>query len=70
MNPCEVTAHAQKKKKKKSENVKLKTCRRIQLNPNGHSNCVLCGCIMSPTSGIYCIDLGLINNHKECFNFD
>ena len=36
MNPCEVTVHLQEKKKKKSENVKLKMCRRIQLNPNGH----------------------------------
>ena len=36
VNPCEITVHAQEKKKKKSENVKLKTCRRIQLNPNGH----------------------------------
>ena len=36
VNPYEVTVHAQEKKKKKSENMKLKTCYRIQLNRNGH----------------------------------
>ena len=25
----------------------------------------VCGCVMSPTSGIYCIELGFINNYKE-----
>ena len=25
----------------------------------------VCGCVMSPTSGIYWVDLGFINNYKE-----
>ena len=27
--------------------------------------CDMCGCVMSPTSGIYWVDLGFINNYKE-----
>ena len=27
--------------------------------------CDVCGCVMSPTSGIYWIELGFINNYKE-----
>ena len=27
--------------------------------------CDVCGCVMSPTSGIYWVDLGFINNYKE-----
>ena len=27
--------------------------------------CDVCGCVMSPTSGIYRVDLGFINNYKE-----
>ena len=27
--------------------------------------CDVCGCVMSPTSGIYWIDLDFINNYKE-----
>ena len=27
--------------------------------------CDVCGYVMSPTSSIYCIDLGFINNYKE-----
>ena len=27
--------------------------------------CDVCGCVMSPTSGIYWVELGLINNYKE-----
>ena len=27
--------------------------------------CNVCGCVMSPTSGIYWVDLGFINNYKE-----
>ena len=25
----------------------------------------MCGCVISPTSGIYWVDLGFINNYKE-----
>ena len=25
----------------------------------------VCGCVISPISGIYCVDLGFINNYKE-----
>ena len=27
--------------------------------------CDVCECVMSPTSGIYWVDLGFINNYKE-----
>ena len=27
--------------------------------------CDVCGCVMSPTSDIYWVDLGFINNYKE-----
>ena len=27
--------------------------------------CDVCGCVVSPTSGIYWVDLGFINNYKE-----
>ena len=27
--------------------------------------CNVCGCVMSPTSGIYWVELGFINNYKE-----
>ena len=27
--------------------------------------CDVCGCVMSPTSGIYWVDMGFINNYKE-----
>ena len=27
--------------------------------------CDMCGCVISPTSGIYCVDLSFINNYKE-----
>ena len=27
--------------------------------------CDMCGCVMSPTSDIYWVDLGFINNYKE-----
>ena len=27
--------------------------------------CDVCGCVMSPTSGTYWVDLGFINNYKE-----
>ena len=27
--------------------------------------CDVCGCVMSPTLGIYWVDLGFINNYKE-----
>ena len=27
--------------------------------------CDVCGCVMSPTSGIYWVELGFINNYKE-----
>ena len=27
--------------------------------------CDVCGCVISPTSGIYWVDLGFINNYKE-----
>ena len=27
--------------------------------------CDMCGCVMSPTSSIYWVDLGFINNYKE-----
>ena len=27
--------------------------------------CDVCGCVMSPTSGIYLVELGFINNYKE-----
>ena len=27
--------------------------------------CDVCGCVMSPTSGIYWVELGFINNCKE-----
>ena len=27
--------------------------------------CDVCGCVMSPTSSIYWVDLGFINNYKE-----
>ena len=28
-------------------------------------DCVMCGCVMSPTSGIYWVELDFINNYKE-----
>ena len=31
----------------------------------GRDNVGVCGCVMSPTSGIYWVDLGFINNYKE-----
>ena len=34
------------------------------INQIGASQFV-CGCVMSPTSGIYWVDLGFINNYKE-----
>ena len=27
--------------------------------------CDVCGCVMSPTLGMYWVDLGFINNYKE-----
>ena len=33
--------------------------------PQFDSLCDVCGCVMSPTSGIYWVDLGFINNYKE-----
>ena len=27
--------------------------------------CDVCGCVMSPISGIYLVDLDFINNYKE-----
>ena len=27
--------------------------------------CDVCGCVISPILGIYCVDLGFINNYKE-----
>ena len=36
MNPCEITVHAQEKKKKTGKRKTGKRGRRIQLNPNAH----------------------------------
>ena len=33
--------------------------------PQFDGRCDVCGCVMSPTSGIYWIELGFINNYKE-----